>query len=139
MRWSLFLALGFLAGCGGSGGGGGTTPPPTDLTGTWSGNWDGGAVPPPGTEGTLTVTVEADGDLTGTVFNQGKNETGQISGTIQPNGYFDFVIDYPSIDCEVNGRMLASGPQMVNTWHLGSEEQTRTIYRYLFHVQLIKQ
>lgn len=140
MRTLLLVCCGFLLiGCGGSGGGGGTTPPtdPT-LAGTWTGTW-GGPTPPPGDSGTLTITIESDGDITGTVHNTGRSENGTVSGSINQAGKLNFIIDYPSHDCEVYGTMQAINNEADNHWGAQSEEYNRTIHLYSFWVDLTKQ
>jgi hypothetical protein len=137
MRSLLLVSCGFLLmGCGGSGGGG-TTPPPPPVTGEWAGTW-GGPTPPPGDTGTLNIEIEADGDITGTAHNNGRNEDGTITGSIGQDGEFSFVIDYPSHDCEVLGTFAPIGTSHEDKWRSRSEEYNRTVHIYSFWVDLQK-
>lgn len=127
-------------GCGGSGGGGGTTPPPDPVfTGNWSGAWDGTTAPPPGDDGTLAITIEADGDVTGTAHNEGRSEDGTVLGSIDSNGSINFVIDYPSHDCQVSGKVTATDTTLIGLLNLATPEYNRTIHNYLFKINLTKQ
>lgn len=145
MRIRLF-ALGMcviVAGCGGSGGGGNGS-----LSGTFSGSWATPSpqlVPPPGDSGIFTLTVDGT-SVSGICFNQGKNETGAVSGVLE-DGRLSGIVDYP-VSKDWTLRPISRNPLRVsaskiegNIW-VDSEEYNRsdrTVHGYIARLDLSRQ
>jgi hypothetical protein len=134
--WRLAL-LALICGCGGSGGAG-----TQDVVGTFSGPWGAmnqNLTPPPGDSGTLTLTLEADGYVTGTCFNQGKNETGVVTGRIV-KGVFDLDVDYPNAtDWTITGPVPKQGSDIRGNVYVNTEEYNRTVHVFYTRIDLVRQ
>lgn len=135
-RALLFACCVALIGCGGSGGGSGGS---STLAGNWLGEWDGKNSPPPGDNGVLNITIESDGDVTGTSHNEGTGEAGAVSGEVDADGNVDLVIDYPSHDCTVEGNLTLNLDLLRGTLLLTTDRYNRTFHVYLFQVNLTRQ
>jgi hypothetical protein len=134
--WRLAL-LAVVCGCGGSGGSG-----TQDVVGAFSGPWramNSKFVPPPGEEGSLSLTLGADGDVTGTCFNEGKNETGVVSGRIV-NGVFNLAVDYPTVtDWTITGPVPRDGQDIRGNVYVNTEEYNRTVHVFYTYIDLVRQ
>lgn len=96
-------------------------------------------VPPPGETGTLTLSLEADGDVSGSCFNQGKNETGVVSGRIV-KGVFNLTVDYPSaLDWTITGPANITPSGITGNVYVNTEEYNRTAHVYYTKIELGRQ
>jgi hypothetical protein len=124
-KWIGFLsvlALVVLAGCGGGNGGSGSGPSP--FGGTWSGTWSDATQ-----SGTLKVTVTEDGGMTGSIVNDTLGLNGTVSGTVQNNGDVTSTYLYPgqvvvqangNVTLQPNGHWMGSVTEMVGNINRGT-------------------
>ncbi len=91
-----------LCGCGG-GGGGNTTPSP--FAGTWLGPWSDTN----SQSGTLSITVAANGAMTGTIVNNTLGTNGTTAGTVSNGGNLSATYTYPTATYTANGTVAIGG------------------------------
>lgn len=125
-------ALFLLSGCGGGGGGGGSSLP-SPFAGTWVGTWD---APSLSDDGTASITVATNGKVTGTTHDNGTDEDGTLSGSINNSGVFSGKAVYagsPAIN--LNGTLGING-----SGHLtGNVTQSQGSFSAPLTFDLIKQ
>jgi hypothetical protein len=142
MRSLLLLLPLCLLGCGGEGGNGG---PVQSAANTWAGTWGAPSsqlTPPPGDTGTFNLTITGT-SVVGTCFNEGKNETGTVSGTLV-NGQLKATVDYPvspdwTITPVYQSPLGVSSTTIQGNVFVKTEEYNRTIHGYLTRIVLHRQ
>lgn len=107
----VLLAL-FAVGCGGGGGSNSST---YDFAGSWEGQWVNVSE---GVSGNIALDIDADGSTTGEVWVEQNNQTGELTGTIAPNGDFSFHVEFDLLDpidsegdayIDYRGRLVGDG------------------------------
>lgn len=108
----LGLVLFASLGCGGSGGGGGVNPNPSPFAGTWKGNWVAQSI---AHSGTANLTVNANGQVSGTVKDLTVNANGTLSGSISGSGVVNATVVYSGVNSSLSGNLTRQGDQLSGT------------------------
>lgn len=96
----LTLVLVAVVGCGGGGGALNNDPPPLSWTGDYSGTWKALAV---GHNGDAVVSIQANGHISGQVYDRQDDETGTLSGTLRGDGAFQGHVTFSSGTSSLDG------------------------------------
>lgn len=83
----------------------------------------------------LTLSGES---VTGNLFNAGKAQTAQVTGTLVGN-HIDVEVDFPNgFDWTIKGDLDVSGSSITGVAVCNTEEYNRTVHTYLIRVDLAK-
>lgn len=99
---ALIAAAGVLAGCGGEL----SSAAPLIYTGQWSGEWASAGA---GTTGTLSLNINADGTVNGSMLRRVDNQTGTIATTITNSGDLSSLVDFTGLDYQLSGTVVRQG------------------------------
>ncbi|HLK17059.1 MAG TPA: hypothetical protein VKT78_19800 [Fimbriimonadaceae bacterium] len=103
------------AGCGGSGGS--STPSP--FAGTWVGTWNAPSIPD---SGTTNVTIDTNGQITGSTHDNNSGTNGTFTGSITNAGALSATVSYPGT---ANSSVTGTGSIASNGHLLGNAIQVQ--------------
>lgn len=97
-----------VSGCGGN-----AIADPNLYRGVWSGSWSSDTLK---SDGSLELTINADGSVVGTMTNMEMSWTGAVSGTMGSKGDFNATVDFGGgIAYALKGTVIISGENKLNS------------------------